>query len=103
MCNERLAEIEKSKLLDVTQREERLGVVVGGLGSEGLAFGSAIVNLLVVNIHGLTPGLIVTDRAIRPHVDKRDKCRFVRPRLVGVGRTAVSYTHLRAHETDSYL
>eukprot|EP00965_Chrysotila_dentata_P206433 6183533-Pleurochrysis_carterae.AAC.5 len=79
VCNERFAEVEWCKLLDSTQCKERVCVVVGGFGSDGLAFGEAVVDLLVVNVRGLAPRFKIADREVRPHVDKGDKLRFVRP------------------------
>eukprot|EP00965_Chrysotila_dentata_P027300 907025-Pleurochrysis_carterae.AAC.1 len=70
VCEQCLAKVERRKLLHTTQCEECVDVVVGGFRRECLAFGSAVVKLVVVDAHRFTPRLQVANRGIGPQVDK---------------------------------
>eukprot|EP00965_Chrysotila_dentata_P224872 6194439-Pleurochrysis_carterae.AAC.1 len=69
--NESVAEVESSELLDATQGEHGVGVVVRDLGRDNVAFGATLCKLLIVHISRFAPRLLVTKLQIRPDILER--------------------------------
>eukprot|EP00965_Chrysotila_dentata_P010331 336216-Pleurochrysis_carterae.AAC.1 len=55
VCEQSIAKVERRQLLHTTQREESINVIIGGFRCKCLAIGDAVVDLVVVDFHRLTP------------------------------------------------
>eukprot|EP00965_Chrysotila_dentata_P029840 992646-Pleurochrysis_carterae.AAC.1 len=76
MREQSLAKVERGQLLYT--REEGIQVTIGGFRCESLALGDSIVDLVVVDLHRLTPCFQVANRWVRPYVGEWNEPLFVR-------------------------